>query len=635
MEEITLKFPDGKSKKFRKGIMGKEILKSLPQAIRKAAVGIKVENNILGLSQPILDSGNFLVLTFNDEEGKNIFWHSSAHVLATAIKHLFPKALPAIGPAIKDGFYYDFYNLQLSTEDFTKIEKEVKKTTQQNNEFIRKEISKLEALKLFKNNKFKTELIKDLEKPSIYSNGDFTDLCRGPHLLSTGVIKAFKLTKLSGAYWRADSKKEQLTRIYGISFPKQDQLNEHLKHIEEAEKRDHRKIGQQLNLFSFHDEGPGFVFWHPNGMIIYNELLDFWKEEHRKAGYQLVMTPIILSKKLWVQSGHWSHYKENMYFTKIDNEDYAVKPMNCPGGILIYKTNSHSYKEFPLRIGEVGLVHRHELSGVLHGLFRVRSFWQDDAHIYCLPDQLEQEIVNVISLVDKFYKLFGFNYSIELSTRPDDSMGKKEVWDKAELILKSSLRKAGKKFKINEGDGAFYGPKIDFHIEDSMGRTWQCGTCQLDFQMPEKFDLTYMGKDGVNNHRPIMLHRVIYGSMERFIGILIEHFAGKLPLWLSPYQVRVITIGEKFNGYAKKVNDKLFSKGFRSQLDDSANTVGKKIREAQMDKVNYMVVIGEKEYESKTIAVRNRNGKSRYKVKLNDFIEDIEKEIKNKNIFKG
>ncbi len=629
--KIKLKFPDGSEKSFEKGIKGEEVIKLLPNSVRKNAIAVKLNERVYDLNAPLNESGSFRVLTFEDEEGKKTFWHSSAHILAAAIRRLYPDALPAIGPAIENGFYYDFYNLPISNEDFKRIEEEAYKIIKENQKFERNEISKEEALKLFKDNRFKVELINDLQKPSVYKNGDFIDLCRGPHIPSTGYVKAFKLTKLSGAYWRGDAKNEQLTRIYGISFPKKEMLDNYLKAIEEAEKRDHRKIGARLDLFSFHDEGPGFVFWHPNGMIIYNELLDYWKEEHRKAGYKLVMTPIILKKQLWLQSGHWDHYKENMYFTRIDNEDYAIKPMNCPGGILIYKSSKHSYKEFPIRLGEIGLVHRHELSGVLHGLFRVRSFWQDDAHIYCLPEQLEDEIINVIKLTDKFYKLFGFDYEIELSTRPDDYMGELKTWNMAEDILKKSLKRLGRKFKINEGDGAFYGPKIDFHIRDSMGRTWQCGTCQLDFQMPEKFDLTYMGKDGTENHRPIMLHRVIYGSMERFIGILLEHFAGKLPLWLSPYQVRVITIGEKFNDYADEVYKKLFENNIRVQLDDSANTVSKKIREAQLDKVNYMVIIGEKEFLNKKIAVRNRQGKTEYNKEIRSFIKELKEEIKQKS----
>ncbi len=629
--KIKLKFPDGSEKSFEKGIKGEEVIKLLPKNIRKNAIAIQLNETIYDLNASLTESGSFRVLTFDDDAGKKTFWHSSSHILAAAIKRLYPDALPAIGPAIENGFYYDFYNLPISNEDFKKIEEEAYKIINENQRFERQEISKKDALKLFKKNRFKVELIQDLKKPSVYKNGDFVDLCRGPHIPSTGYVKAFKLTKLSGAYWRGDAKNEQLTRIYGISFPKKEMLDSYLKAIEEAEKRDHRKIGAKLDLFSFHDEGPGFVFWHPNGVIIYNELLDYWKEEHRKAGYELVMTPIILKKQLWLQSGHWDHYKKNMYFTKIDNEEYAVKPMNCPGGILIYKSKVHSYKEFPIRLGEIGLVHRHELSGVLHGLFRVRSFWQDDAHIYCLPEQLEDEIVNVIKLTDRFYRMFGFDYEIELSTRPDDYMGSLETWNKAEDILKRSLKKIGRKFKINEGDGAFYGPKIDFHIRDSMGRTWQCGTCQLDFQMPEKFDLTYMGKDGRENHRPIMLHRVIYGSMERFVGILLEHFAGKLPLWLSPYQVRIITIGEAFNEYANEVYKKLFEHNIRVQLDDTANTVSKKIREAQLDKVNYMVIIGEKEFSQKKIAVRNRQGKTEYNKDIETFLKELQKEIKQKS----
>jgi threonyl-tRNA synthetase len=631
--KVKLKFPDKSVKEYEKGITGNEILKKLPKQLQKKALAIKVDENLYDLTTPITSSGTFTILTFDDTEGKSIFWHSSSHIMAEAILRLFPKAQPAIGPSIEEGFYYDFYNLDLVPEDFPKVEKEIYKILKESQKFVRTELTNKKALAEFKSNKFKTEMIKDLGDVSTYTVGSFSDLCRGPHVVHSGKIKSFKLTKVSGAYWRADASKEQLTRVYGISFPDSESLQLYLKRIQEAERRDHRKIGARLDLFSLHDEGPGFVFWHPNGMIIYNELLDFWRKEHRMAGYDQVMTPVILSKKLWLQSGHWEHYQKNMYFTKIDKEDFAVKPMNCPGGIIIYKNKKHSYKEFPLRLAEVGLDHRHEMSGVLHGLFRVRSFWQDDAHLYCLPEQLEDEIVGVVNLTDKFYKMFGFEYTVELSTRPKKFLGKKQDWDKAEDILKKALKKVGLDFQINEGDGAFYGPKIDFHIKDSMGRTWQCGTCQLDFQMPEKFDLTYMGPDGTENHRPIMLHRVIYGSLERFIGVLIEHFAGKLPLWLSPYQVRILPIADKFNDYSKEVNKILFEAGIRCAIDDSQNTIGKKIREAQMDKVNYMLIIGEKELEKKTLAIRSRDtGETEYKVSTKDFLKRLEKEIKSKSL---
>jgi threonyl-tRNA synthetase len=522
-------------------------------------------------------------------------------VLAAAIQKLYPKARPTIGPFVEEGFYYDFDNLQINQEDFPKIEKEIKEIIHANQAFVREDIPKKKAMELFKANKFKLEMISELDKVSIYKTGDFVDLCRGPHVPSTRYLQAIKLTKLSGAYWRGDAKKEQLTRVYGVAFPTREELTAYVTRIEEAERRDHRKLGQRMDLFSFHDEGPGFVFWHPNGMIIYNELLSFWREEHRKAGYSQVMTPVILKKELWLQSGHWDHYKENMYFTKIDGEDYAVKPMNCPGGILIYKNRKHSYKEFPIRMAEVGLDHRHELSGVLHGLMRVRSFWQDDAHLYCLPEQMEDEIIGVVRLIDKFYKVFGFEYIVELSTRPDNFMGKIADWDRAESTLKKAMARIKMGYTIKEKDGAFYGPKLDFHIRDSLGRTWQCATCQLDFQMPEKFDLKYMGPDGTENHRPVMIHRVVYGSVERFIGILIEHFAGKLPLWISPFQVRILPIGENFNEFADKLKSQMFDAGIRVGVDDSANTIGKKIREAQLDKVNYMLVVGEKRSEEHNV----------------------------------
>jgi len=623
---IILKI-NNKNHKFKQGVTGLEVAQKL-KLDTNGMLGIKVGESVLELNRPINESGSFKLLSFDDD--KQMFWHSAAHVMAQAILRLYPDAQPTIGPAIEEGFYYDFYNLKLSADDFPAIEKEIKKVIHSNFPFVREEISKPKAKRLFAKNRFKLEMVKELDNISIYKSGEFTDLCRGPHVPSTKFIHSIKLTKLSGAYWRGDASKQQLTRVYGIAFPTKDQMKEYLKRVEEAERRDHRKLGKRLDLFSFHDEGPGFVFWHPNGVIIFNELLDFWKEEHRKAGYKLVMTPVILKKELWLRSGHWEHYKQNMYFTEIDGDEYAIKPMNCPGGILIYKNSKHSYREFPLRWAELGLDHRHELSGVLHGLMRVRAFWQDDAHIFCLPEQMEDEIARVIELTDRFYKAFGFEYSVELSTRPKEFMGSKKNWDIAEATLAAAMKKLNMRFKINEGDGAFYGPKLDFHIKDSLGRTWQCATCQLDFQMPEKFDLTYIGDDGTEGHRPVMLHRVIYGSMERFIGILIEHFAGNLPLWLSPYQVRILPIGEDFIDYAYKLKQEMFDAGIRVEVDESANTIGKKIREAQLDKVNYMVVIGEKEASSNTLAVRGRDGKQSFGLKPGKFISQLQTEIKNK-----
>jgi threonyl-tRNA synthetase len=628
MGQITVSI-EGKKHRFKSGITALEVAEKLGL---KGALAGRLNESLIDLASPIETSGEFTLLTFKDAAGKEVFWHSAAHLLASAVLRLYPEAKPTIGPAIEEGFYYDFANLHIGQTEFPRIEKEIKRLISQNSPFKREAISKAKAKKLLAHNRFKLEMIEELDELSFYTTGSFTDLCRGPHVPSSGSIKAIKLTKLSGAYWRADAKNEQLTRIYGIAFPSRQELDEYTKRLEEAERRDHRKLGARLDLFSFHDEGPGFVFWHPNGMVIYNELLDYWRAEHKKAGYKLVMTPIILKKELWLQSGHWDHYRDHMYFTEIEGEEYAVKPMNCPGGILIYKHSKHSYKEFPLRLAEVGLDHRHELSGVLHGLLRVRSFWQDDAHIYCLPDQLEEEIIGVVNLTDRFYRAFGFEYHVELSTRPEKFMGKKEDWDRAEATLKGAMKKNRMKFSVSEGDGAFYGPKLDFHIKDSLGRTWQCATCQLDFQMPEKFDLTYMGPDGTENHRPVLIHRVVYGSFERFIGILIEHFAGRLPLWLSPYQVRILTIAEKFDSYAKRVNEQLFARGIRSALDISGNTIGKKIREAQLDKVNYMVIIGDKEVSQKTIAVRNRDGKQTFGLKLEKFLKELEKEIADKRL---
>ncbi len=587
------------------------------------AFASKINGELKDLKTELKPNDKIILLNFKSEEGKKIFWHSTAHLMAQAVLSLFPDAKPTIGPAIEEGFYYDFDIKALNPDDLKKIEKKMKELVHDKIPIIREEIDLKEAKELFKNNPYKLELIKDLGKNiSIYKQGDFVDLCRGPHVPNTSFLKYFKLLKVSGAYWRANVKNKQLQRIYGISFPTKEELTNYLTIKKEAEKRDHRKIGRELDLFSFHEEGPGFPFLHPNGMIIFNELLKYWREVHRENGYSEVKTPIILNKELWVQSGHWDHYKNNMYFTKIDNKEFAVKPMNCPGGILIYKSKIRSYKEFPLKLAEIGLVHRHELSGVLYGLFRVRAFTQDDAHIFIEEPQIEDAILDVINLVDKIYKKFGFTYMVELSTRPDDYMGSLELWNKAEASLKKALEHADLKYKINEGDGAFYGPKIDFHIKDCIGRTWQCATIQLDFQMPERFNLTYEGKDG-KKHTPVMIHRVVYGSIERFMGILIEHFAGKFPVWLAPVQVILLTVTDRNIKYANELKEEMFKRGIRVEIDDRAESLPKKVRDAQIKRIPLIITIGDKETEKKTIAIRTLDGKVKFDVKPEEFINKV------------
>jgi len=571
-------------------------------------------------------------IDFGSNEEKQKHWHSTSHMLAAAVKKLWPNVKLAIGPAIEAGFYYDFDGRTFSEKDLEKIEDEMKKIIKADAKFERSEISKSEARKIFKNEKYKLELIDDIEgdKVTIYKTGEFVDLCAGPHVTSSGKIGAVKLLKVSGSYWRGDVKNTPLQRIYGISFPSQKELDAYLKLLEEAEKRDHRKIGQQLDLFSLHEEGVGFPFWHNKGWILRNILVEFWRKKHREAGYQEVNTPIMLNKKLWETSGHWDNYRELMYFTQVDDIDYGIKPMNCAGGILIYKEKKHSYREFPLRIGELGLVHRHELSGVVSGLFRVRSFTQDDAHIYCLPEQAEQEINNVIELMESIYSAFGINeYEIELSTRPEKSVGTNEMWETATNILKRVLEKRKIKYEIDKGAGVFYGPKIDVKIKDSLGRKWQCATIQLDFNFPDRFDLTYTGADG-KEHRPVMIHRTLYGALERFIGILIEHYTGAFPVWLAPVQVIILPMTDKNIDYGQEVKKELEKNGARVEIDCEPNTLEYKIRNAQLQKLPYMIVVGEKEIKNNTIAVRSRDGKVKYGVKIKDFIKQIEDEVENK-----
>jgi len=630
---IKIKFPDGSKKEYEKGISVIDVAKDIGDRLANDAVATKLNNELVDLNTKVNKDSELKIITFKDDEGKEVFRHSSAHLMAQAIKNLFPNVKFAIGPAVDEGFYYDIdYEKSFTPEDFAKIEKEMEKIVKKNLSIERTELSKKEALKLFKDNPYKTELINELkdEKISIYKQGDFIDFCRGPHVSSTGKIKAFKLTKIAGAYWKANAKNKQLQRLYGISFPDKKQLKEYLTLLEEAEKRDHRKLGKELDLFSMHDEGPGFPFFHPKGTVIVNILKDFWRKEHVKAGYTETITPMILNRKLWEQSGHWDHYKENMYFTKIDDQDYAIKPMNCPGGMLIYKTKLRSYRELPMRMGEMGTVHRHELSGVLAGLFRVRCFTQDDAHIFMTEEQIKNEIIGVLNLTDKFYKTFGFSYKVELSTKPDNAMGSDEAWEKATSGLKDALDTKKIEYKINEGDGAFYGPKIDFHLKDCIGRTWQCGTIQLDFAMPEKFDLTYEGKDG-KKHRPIMIHRVIYGSIERFLGILIENYAGRFPLWLSPTQAIILNINDSHVPYGEKVKQELKKSNIRVETDFRAETMPKKVREAQLKKIPLILTVGDKEIKNKTVAVRTLDGKVYFGIKTGNLIKKVQEIIGSKS----
>jgi threonyl-tRNA synthetase len=576
-------------------------------------------------------------IDFNDEDVKLRYRHTTSHIMAQAIQHLWPDAKFAIGPAIKDGFYYDIdMEHKLSEEDFPAIQKEMKKIIKQNLPLERFELPRDEAIKFVadKNQDYKVILINDLPEDEIisfYKQGDFVDLCRGPHLESTGAVKAVKLMSIAGAYWRGDEHNKMLQRIYGTCFPTQEELDNYVNMLEEAKKRDHRKIGREMDLFGLFEEGPGFPFFFPNGMIIRNELENFWREEHHKRGYQEIKTPLILNEQLWRTSGHWDHYKDNMYFTKIDDKDYAIKPMNCPGSMLCYKRKLWSYRDFPIRMGEMGQVHRHELSGALHGLMRVRTFTQDDAHIFMLPEQVTDEIVGVAKFIDDVYSLFGFKYHIELSTRPADSMGTKEEWDMAENALKKAMEEIGVPYMINEGDGAFYGPKLDFHLEDSIGRTWQCGTIQLDLQMPQKFDLTYVGSDN-EKHRPIMIHRVIFGSIERFIGILIEHFAGKFPLWLAPVQVKLLTVAESFAPYAEEVRKKCEDAGLRVEVDVRNEKIGYKLREARNARNSYICVIGEREVEADSLAVRSIKTGDLGTMSVDAFIEKLVKEVEDKSL---
>lgn len=639
MSKIIVTLPDDSKREYYKGVKLYDVCKDISEVLLRDVLGAVVNGTTMGLQETLEEDSKVKFVKFEDKEGKAIFWHTSAHLMAYAIQRLYKDVKFAIGPSIDDGFYYDFdTEHRFVPEDFEKIEKEMTAIVKEDGVLERYEMPRNEAIEHFKKlgEKYKVELIEDLPEDahiSFYKLGDFVDLCKGPHLYDISKIKAFKLLSIAGAYWRGDEHNEMLQRIYAVSFPKKKMLDEHLARLEEAKLRDHRKIGKEMDLFSMHDEGPGFPFFHPNGMVVRNELLSWWRDVLAKNGYGEILTPIILNEDLWHRSGHWDHYKENMYFTKIDDKDYAIKPMNCPGSTIVYANSQHSYKELPIRLSEFGQVHRHELSGTLHGLFRVRTFTQDDAHVYCLPSQVEEEVFKMIDLADYLYSTFGFKYTVELSTRPDDFMGEIETWNIAEAALKSALEKRGIEYTINEGDGAFYGPKIDFHLEDAIGRTWQCGTIQLDFQMPINFDLTYIDENG-EKKRPVMLHRALFGSLERFLGALIEKFIGKFPLWLAPVQVKILSISEKFNDYAKSVYDELKSKGYRVVLDDRNEKIGKKIREAQVEKVEYMLIIGEEEASTKTVTIRHRDLGDQGKVSLEDFMARIRKEIDNKEIIK-
>jgi threonyl-tRNA synthetase len=633
--KITLK--DGAVRETAADTTVLDFVKACSNSLAKKVLSAKVNGKTVDLMTKLTEDCSVEFLTFEDAAGKWTLRHSASHILAQAVKRLYKDSNVklAIGPAIDNGFYYDFdIEKQLTSDDLVKIQKEMEKIVKENLKIVRRELSRADALAMFEEQGeiYKVELIQDLPEDaiiSLYEQGEFVDLCAGPHAISTGKVKAIKLQSVAGAYWRGSEKNKMLQRIYGTAFEKKADLDEYLAMLEEAAKRDHRKLGRELDLFSLHEEGPGFPFFHPNGMVIRNELIAYWREVHREFGYQEIQTPMILNRKLWEQSGHWDHYKDNMYFTKIDGEDYAIKPMNCPGGIIVYRTQQHSYRELPLRTAELGLVHRHELSGALHGLMRVRNFTQDDAHIFMLPSQIEDEIQKVIDLFDRIYNTFGLEYRAELSTRPDDSMGSDEIWEKATAALRNALDKRGLKYVVNEGDGAFYGPKIDFHLKDSIGRTWQCGTIQLDMLMPEKFDLNYIGEDG-QKHRPVMIHRVVYGSIERFIGILIENYAGAFPVWLAPIQIKILPITDKHADYAYELKKKIFDLGMRVEVDDRNEKVGYKMRESQMKKIPYILVVGDQEVESKQVAVRKYGEQDSAVMSADAFIADVLEKIATK-----
>lgn len=633
---IKIELKDGSNIEVEKESSVLDVAKKISEGLARVALAGIVNGEVKDLRYELNEDCKLEIVTFDNLEGKKAYWHTTSHIMAQAIKRIFPEVKLAIGPSIDNGFYYDFdVEKPFTEEDLVKIENEMKKIIKEDLAIERFTLPRDEAIKFMKEKQepYKVELIEDLpedEEISFYKQGEFTDLCAGPHVMKTGSIKAIKLLTTSGAYWRGNEKNKMLQRIYGISYPKASQLEEYLNMLEEAKKRDHKKLGKELELFMMTGEGPGFPFFLPKGMVLRNVLEDYWRKIHTLNGYQEVKTPVMLNEELWHRSGHWDHYKDNMYTTKIDEQDFALKPMNCPGGMLVYKSKMHSYKDLPIRMGELGLVHRHEKSGQLNGLFRVRCFTQDDAHIFCLPEQIESEIINLMHLINQVYSLFGFTYTVELSTRPENSMGSDEEWATAENALKKALEHENMEYVINEGDGAFYGPKIDFHIKDSLGRDWQCGTIQLDFQMPERFDLTYIGQDG-EKHRPVMLHRVVFGSIERFIGVLIEHYAGAFPTWLAPVQVKILTISDKQKAYANKIVEKLMNEGIRVELDDREEKIGYKIREAQLQKIPYMLIVGDKEVETNAVGVRARKDGDIGQMPIDEFICKIKAEIKEYN----
>lgn len=633
---IKIELKDGSNIEVEKESSVLDVAKKISEGLARVALAGIVNGEVKDLRYELNEDCKLEIVTFDNLEGKKAYWHTTSHIMAQAIKRIFPEVKLAIGPSIDNGFYYDFdVEKPFTEDDLAKIENEMKKIIKEDLAIERFTLPRDEAIKFMKEKQepYKVELIEDLpedEEISFYKQGEFTDLCAGPHVMKTGSIKAVKLLTTSGAYWRGNEKNKMLQRIYGISYPKASQLEEYLNMLEEAKKRDHKKLGKELELFMMTGEGPGFPFFLPKGMVLRNVLEDYWRKIHTLNGYQEVKTPVMLNEELWHRSGHWDHYKDNMYTTKIDEQDFALKPMNCPGGMLVYKSKMHSYKDLPIRMGELGLVHRHEKSGQLNGLFRVRCFTQDDAHIFCLPEQIESEIINLMHLINQVYSLFGFTYTVELSTRPENSMGSDEEWATAENALKKALEHENMEYVINEGDGAFYGPKIDFHIKDSLGRDWQCGTIQLDFQMPERFDLTYIGQDG-EKHRPVMLHRVVFGSIERFIGVLIEHYAGAFPTWLAPVQVKILTISDKQKAYANKIVEKLMNEGIRVELDDREEKIGYKIREAQLQKIPYMLIVGDKEVETNAVGVRARKDGDIGQMPTDEFICKIKAEIKEYN----
>ena len=636
MADVKIILPDGSAKEYAAGTTLGEAVKQLSNSLAKKVLAANVNGELTDLREELVDGSEVAFLTFEDDGGKHTLRHTASHILAQAVKRLWPEAKLAIGPAIDKGFYYDIdLEQNLTSEDLGKIEKEMSRIVKENLPITKSVMSRQEAIEFFKskNEDYKVELIQDLPEDAViscYSQGDFIDLCAGPHVASTGKVKAFKLQSIAGAYWRGDEKNKMLQRIYGTAFEKKEELDAYLHMLEEAAKRDHRKLGKELGLFVIKEEGPGFPFFLPKGMALRNELENFWREVHHEFEYEEIRTPIILNKQLWETSGHWFHYRENMYTTIIDEEEYAIKPMNCPGGILVYQNEMHSYRDFPLRYAELGLVHRHELSGALHGLFRVRAFTQDDAHVFMLPSQMQSELMKVIELFDRIYSQFGLKYHVELSTKPDNAMGDDAIWEAATEALRNAIEAKGIPYVINPGDGAFYGPKLDYHIEDSLGRTWQCGTIQLDMNLPERFQIDYVGEDG-QKHRPIMIHRACFGSMERFIGILTEHYAGAFPTWMAPVQVKILPISEKHVEYAEQLAKQMHRDYVRVEVDDRSEKIGYKIRQAQMAKVPYMLVVGDKEVEEGTVNVRKHGGDELGSVPFEEFFNSIKIEIKERN----